>query len=212
MKATIVYDNETSDKALRADWGFSCLIEAYGKTVLFDTGGSGAILLGNMGILGIDPHCVDEVFVSHIHFDHIGGLAAILDINDQVTLHAPPLLRGVFHAKEVLYQHEPAQLDEHLYTTGLLGNVEQSLAVPTEKGLVVFVGCSHPGVETILKAAAQFGEPYMLIGGLHGFDEFDLIESLHGICPTHCTEHISDIRTLYPAKYIQGGVGRVIEI
>ena len=48
-------------------------------------------------------------------------------------------------------------------------------------------GCSHSGVGNILKAASQFGKPYALIGGLHGFSDFDLVKDLTLICPTHCT-------------------------
>jgi len=174
MKITIIYDNETSDKALKSDWGFSCLIEAYGRKILFDTGGSGSILLKNMDTLGIDPLSIGEVFISHIHFDHIGGLSAFLDVNDNITLYAPSTLRGVFHVKEIIYKDKPAELHEHFYTTGLLEDMEQSLGIETEKGLVVIVGCSHPGVGKILKVVKTFGEPYALIGGLHDFEEFNL--------------------------------------
>ena len=55
MKATIIYDNTAFRKDLRADWGFSALIETNGKKILFDTGGSGSILLSNMTKLEIPP-------------------------------------------------------------------------------------------------------------------------------------------------------------
>lgn len=50
--------------------------------------------------------------------------------------------------------------------------------IKTEKGLVVIVGCSHPGVKNILKVASKFGDPKVIIGGLHGFRDFDLIRGL----------------------------------
>ncbi len=75
LKITIIYDNTAWLKALPADWGFACLVEARGKKVLFDTGAKGPLLLGNMQALQIDPLEVDTVFISHNHWDHTGGLA-----------------------------------------------------------------------------------------------------------------------------------------
>ncbi len=42
MKVTIVYDNETWQPGLEADWGFACLVEVEGRRWLFDTGAKGA--------------------------------------------------------------------------------------------------------------------------------------------------------------------------
>ena len=38
VKVTIIYDNTAFDKTLEADWEFAALIEAYGRTLLFDAG------------------------------------------------------------------------------------------------------------------------------------------------------------------------------
>jgi len=73
MKITIIYDNETWEEGLKADWGFSCLVEAYDKKILFDTGANGSILLHNMQRLNIDPTIIEEVFISHAH----GGLCQL---------------------------------------------------------------------------------------------------------------------------------------
>ena len=74
------------------------------------------------------------------------------------------------------------------------------------------MGCSHPGVVNILKAASKFGKVYALIGGLHGFNEFDLLKELELICPCHCTQYKSEIKELYPNKCIDGGAGKVISL
>ncbi|MDK2811907.1 MAG: 7,8-dihydropterin-6-yl-methyl-4-(beta-D-ribofuranosyl)aminobenzene 5-phosphate synthase, partial [Petrotoga sp.] len=63
LKVTILYDNTMHDKNLQANWGFSALIEVENAPkILFDTGGSGEILLNNMEKLGVDPSTIDEVF------------------------------------------------------------------------------------------------------------------------------------------------------
>ena len=81
MKITIIYDNTAWEPALTPGWGFACLVETAGQALLFDTGAKGDILLGNMELLGIDPLAIDAVFISHGHWDHIGGLADFLHIH-----------------------------------------------------------------------------------------------------------------------------------
>jgi len=212
MKITILYDNEASIAGLTPDWGFSCLIEAYGRNILFDTGENGKILLNNMKALEVNPLAIEEVFISHSHFDHSGGLSELLNINNKVTIYAPTMLRGIHRAKDVIYVEQPITIHEHFFSTGCLSDIEQSLVIETDKGLVIIVGCSHPGVKNILKAASHYGKPYALIGGFHGFDDYPKIANLAIICPTHCTAHKTEIKSLYPDKYISGGVGTIITI
>ena len=211
MKITIVYDNEVYRKGLKPDWGFSCFIEAYGKKLLFDTGANGLILLENMKVLDINPASVEEIFISHDHYDHVGGLSDFLKINP-VRVYVPSSYREQGHAKDIIKIKETIEIHEKFYSTGELENIEQSLAIKTEEGLVIIVGCSHPGVGNILKAASQYGKPNAIIGGLHGFEDFDLIKDLELVCPTHCTQFKSEIKSLYPEKCVEGGAGKVIEI
>lgn len=213
MRITIIYDNTAYEKNLESDWGFSCLVEAKDTPkILFDTGGNGKILLSNMNKLGIDPDSIDEIFISHSHYDHTGGLSDFLSENKDVRLYVPVSLSGYQVEGDLVTIEEAQRIHKNIFSTGVISGIEQSLVLKTEKGLVAIVGCSHPGVGNILESASQFGEPYALIGGLHGFSEFDLIEDLELICPTHCTQHISEIKSRYPEKYIEGGAGRKIEI
>jgi 7,8-dihydropterin-6-yl-methyl-4-(beta-D-ribofuranosyl)aminobenzene 5'-phosphate synthase len=212
MKTTILYDNTVFQAGLKSDWGFSCLVEAHNRTILFDTGSNGSILLENMNKLDIDASSIDEVFISHAHFDHIGGLSAFLNENNKVKIYVPLSLRGIRDAKEIIYVDKPIMLHENIFSTGELDHIEQSMVVKTDKGLVLVVGCSHPKMEDILKAAEQFGKVYAIIGGLHGFNKFELFKELRLICPTHCTQHIAEIKSMYPEKYIEGGAGKIIEI
>jgi len=211
MKTTIIYDNTVFRKDLRADWGFSALVEAKGKKHLFDTGGSGSILLSNMKKLKIIPKDIDEVFISHSHFDHTGGLSAFLDQNNEVRVWVPSSFRGVKNAKEVIEIENSRKLYEGIYSTGQLDGIEQSLCIETQKGIVIVAGCSHPRMEDILAAASQFGRVYGIIGGLHG-NRPESLKSLDLICATHCTQYKKEIKSLYPGKYIEGGAGKVIEI
>ena len=217
MKITIIYDNTAFRKDLQADWGFSALVEVPNLDksekkfvrILFDTGGDGKILLSNMGKLGIDPASIDEIFISHPHLDHIGGLDEFLKINPNIDRIYVPSSIGV--ENEVILKN-PLKIHKNVFSTGELDGIEQSMGVITEKGIVLIVGCSHPKMSHILDTARQFGNLYGIIGGLHGFSQFELFKGLKLICPTHCTQHKRELKELYPQEYIEGGAGKIIII
>ncbi len=213
MRVTIIYDNETSREDLRADWGFSCLVEAYGRRILFDTGAKGTILLGNMKRLDIEPSSIGAVFISHADWDHTGGLFDFLKKNSAVTLYIPPSYRTPpDSAREVIVVKGTMKISEGIFSTGELRGIEQALVVTTDRGPVIITGCSHPGVGDIIEAASTHGKPYALIGGFHGSKEFERLEGIDVICPTHCTEFKAEIAARYPDACIEGGAGRIIDI
>jgi len=211
MKVTIIYDNTTSRTDLEADWGFSALVKIKERKILFDTGANGRILLSNMQKLKINPKEIKDVFISHLHRDHTGGLSFFLRLNNQVRLWVPSYFSEAKDTRETIEVKKPTKLYEGIYSTGELEGIEQSLCVETEKGIVIIAGCSHPKMEHVLQVASQFGKVYGIIGGLHGTRPESLKE-LDLICPTHCTQYKSEIKSLYPEKYVEGGAGRVIEI
>lgn len=212
MKLTIIYDNEAYTDNLKSDWGFSALLETEdGPKILFDTGTEGEILLSNMEELGIDPDSIDEIFISHPHFDHIGGLDEFLSENRKIDLYVPANFEAPKVGGEVVKIREPQKIHEKIFSTGLLEGIEQSLLVETEHGLAIVAGCSHPSMKKIIDSASQFGEPYAIIGGLHGTGP-EPLKGLEMICATHCTKMKDEIRKNYPNQYIEGEAGRVIEL
>lgn len=56
------------------EWGFSALIELDGKKILFDTGSRENTVLNNAKELNIDLNGIENVYLSHNHKDHTGGL------------------------------------------------------------------------------------------------------------------------------------------
>jgi 7,8-dihydropterin-6-yl-methyl-4-(beta-D-ribofuranosyl)aminobenzene 5'-phosphate synthase len=213
MKATLIYDNEVYKRGLQADWGFSSLIEVENTPkILFDTGANGSILLSNMEKLDIDPKSIEEVFISHAHWDHIGGLSDFLKVNNNVKVYIPKTCSKPSGAKEVIVVKNALKIHNNVFSTGELDGIEQSLCIKTNKGIVLIVGCSHPKMAHILKAASEFGKVYAIIGGLHGFREFELFRNLELICPCHCTQYKQEIFSLYSDRCIEGGAGRIIEV
>lgn len=211
MKVTIVYDNTTNKPNLIEDWGWSCFIETNERKILFDTGGNGKILIENLITMNIDPKTIDDIVISHPDFDHIGGLSTLLNMNQTAKIHIPISFKGIRYPNEVISYDEPTNLYEYIFITGELGKQEQSLAINTEKGLVLIIGCGHPGVGKIIDSISQFGNVHTIIGGLHGFEEFKVLENIEKVCPSHCTKYKNKIKSLYPEKYIEGGVGEVFE-
>jgi 7,8-dihydropterin-6-yl-methyl-4-(beta-D-ribofuranosyl)aminobenzene 5'-phosphate synthase len=59
------------------EWGFSALVEADGRRLLFDTGARPDTVLHNASVLGVDLADVTDVILSHNHGDHTGGLLTL---------------------------------------------------------------------------------------------------------------------------------------
>jgi 7,8-dihydropterin-6-yl-methyl-4-(beta-D-ribofuranosyl)aminobenzene 5'-phosphate synthase len=59
------------------EWGYSALVEVDGHKILYDTGLSADLVLRNAKALKIDLSGVEDVVLSHNHYDHVGGLMAL---------------------------------------------------------------------------------------------------------------------------------------
>jgi len=89
VRVTIVFDNNEYDPRLQTGWGFACWLEYGDHVLLFDTGGSGAILLNNMAKLRMDPQRIEIVVLSHDHGDHTYSLADLLSVHGDLAAYMP---------------------------------------------------------------------------------------------------------------------------
>lgn len=233
-KVTILYDNYVFAEGTKSDWGFSCLVEGYEKTILFDTGAKPDILMGNISKSGVDLKQVDVIVLSHNHWDHTGGLSEVLKSNHDVTVYVPQSFPDEFletvkkTGAEIKRVAEPVELCNDVFLTGeITGPVnEQSLILNTGKGGVVITGCSHPGIVKIVEKSGAIlkKDIFLTFGGFHLMRHSDedvgtIIRELRDLglvrCgATHCTgdNAIGLFRSAFGENFVEMGTGNVIEI
>lgn len=220
MKITVVYDNN-AEEGLNPGWGFSCLVEG-DKNIIFDCGDRGIPLLENMKKLGIDPASIDIIVLSHDHWDHTGGITDLLRETGHIRVLVPAsfsektkkIIRG---KAEMIEIKGPQKISDKTYTTGELPGgegypKEQSFIIKTRKGLIVIVGCAHPGLKRIIKSAEKMGKIYMIMGGFHKFSDFGLLKEIDVLSPCHCTNYVKEIRETYPDNFREIKAGSVISV
>ncbi|MDO9545715.1 MAG: MBL fold metallo-hydrolase [Pelolinea sp.] len=86
---TCVVDNSAKDGTrLKTEHGLAFWIQTDDGTALFDTGQTAGVLSDNMAVLCLDANHIDALAISHAHFDHTGGLEAILPKNANLIVYA----------------------------------------------------------------------------------------------------------------------------
>jgi len=183
-------DWHSSSPDLRGEMGVSYLIETDEHRILFDVGQntlqeSPSPLEHNMRALGVSIDSIDTVFISHNHFDHVGGRQNQKDRTFSIGLgHVPlPNARAFvpipmsYPGLSPIHSAEPTLIGNGVASTGTVPRQlvfgwidEQALVVHVaERGAVLIVGCGHQTIPRLLERYDQvFSEPlYGIIGGLH---------------------------------------------
>lgn len=238
VRITTVVDNNVWKEGLASSWGLSFCVEAFTNdkrhTVLMDTSGSFQIFFRNAAKLGLNLSEVEAILISHWHGDHCGALSQVLSLlKPQTMVYVPS--ENFFGLREIRGAggipwicHKPIEFVDGMMSTGEVpgGLSEHSLLVNVKnKGLVVLVGCSHPGIINILKCAQKVSgvdKIHAVIGGFHissvsgGMRVGEFIRELDVklVSPCHCTSNDAKhgIAKILDERCVKNGSGKIISI
>jgi 7,8-dihydropterin-6-yl-methyl-4-(beta-D-ribofuranosyl)aminobenzene 5'-phosphate synthase len=230
----MIYNNTGSNPAYKKEWGLAIWFEEKGRAVLFDTGGNPDTLWKNMETAGSDLSKLTAIIISHKHWDHTRGLDLILE----KTAHKPMVYFPASDADEFSSIHPKASINRvtgalsiagRLSTTGemegSLGNdvlYEQSVLLTCNNQVVVFTGCAHPGIVSIVertRALHPDKEIALLAGGFHLLDctaeQLQEISvtlermKVKQIAPSHCTgeKAIGWLRRTWQERFVEFHIG-----
>ena len=107
---------------------------------------------------------------------------------------------------------------------GTLELRELSLAISTSEGLVIVVGCSHPGIDKIVESATAINpRVHLIAGGFHlvvasDSDIEKIVTALHDrfkveyVAPGHCTGEpaFAALKKAFGDHYIYAGLGTTL--
>jgi 7,8-dihydropterin-6-yl-methyl-4-(beta-D-ribofuranosyl)aminobenzene 5'-phosphate synthase len=91
LQIQILVENTTPLPGLIGEYGFSALVSADDKKILFDTGSADAVLK-NSKALGIDLSTLDALVISHGHFDHTGAVLTVAAMNPGLPVYGHPAM------------------------------------------------------------------------------------------------------------------------
>ncbi len=126
ITVTTLIDNTTLG-SLQSEHGLSLWLEYDDKRVLFDTGQTD-LIVRNAGLLGVNLADIDAIVISHGHYDHTGGLKAVLDIAPKAILYLhPEALRPKF-----------SQKDNRTRMIGMPDTAKETIRVLADHGKVIW--------------------------------------------------------------------------
>ena len=225
VRLVVLNDNEPGPGLLN-EWGWSLYIDGP-STILFDADTDYRVIEYNASQLGVDLSRLDYAVLSHWHRDHYGGFPAVARMKPKLRVYAPPgpsfrlerLGLQVVTVKSALILEGGVVILPPLYAENV-DLYEIALSIPSRRGRILVVGCSHPGVDKLAEQHLQVigEEPYMVIGGFHSPPR-RVLDRLAGlvrgpICAAHCSgdEAKEYIAREYREKACNVRTGSVIEV
>ncbi len=235
LEIRVIYDNTSARSGVKEDWGYSAVVTFRGRRLLFDSGTKPELFLENLAKLQVAPQSIEKAMISHEHVDHRNGIYLLWPLHKSLPVHfLESFEKPAWQAAEQIGMKPvavtgPQELLPGMWTSGTIeGNPnEQSLSIETSKGLVMMVGCSHPGIVKMVKtveAQRRRESIRLLIGGFHMYQQdreriLGQIAELRGlkvggIRPAHCTGELAHglFKAEWKESYGTAGAGNVITL
>ena len=154
VQVTILSSNLANGPTI-GEWGFSALVEADGRCILFDAGRYPDTVIKNAEVLNIDLSCVTDVVLSHFHFDHNSGLLPLIK-----TLHdeTSAAIRRV-HVAEGFFSSRRPTMKPGTFPTCMDGEQECNLMIALRADI------EGEGVEFVVHSEATEILPSVWISG-----------------------------------------------
>ncbi len=222
LTMTVLNDN-VGTEGLKNEWGWSVLLESEKWRILFDADTSPEVMEHNTRVMGVELKTLDYAFLSHYHRDHYGGFEYVGKVRRGLKIFVPPRDTHFLETwgLEQIEVEKPSQIVEDVWSTGPMGFVrEQAMGIKVDSlGLVVVVGCSHPGVDSMAyRLKTLTGEDiFLVIGGFHSPSRRrldNLAAFSKYISPAHCSgeEAKRYVREKYPGKYMEVRTGSRVKL
>ena len=233
LEIRVIYDNTSARSDVQADWGFAAVVTLRERRVLFDSGTKPELFLTNLEKMEVDPSSITQAVISHQHPDHRNGIYKLFPLHPSIRIH---FLKAFY---EKAYEEAtavgmtpnrvtgPFEVEPGVYSTGMIAGdpPEQSLAVETSKGIVLLVGCGHPGVVNIVETVERqrgVDSIRLVLGGFHMLRQNeDEINSkiaklkqlnVRRVMPAHCSGDLAKrlFQEAYGVNFETLGAGKVV--
>jgi 7,8-dihydropterin-6-yl-methyl-4-(beta-D-ribofuranosyl)aminobenzene 5'-phosphate synthase len=121
-------------------------VEELDKTIIFDAGRYDDIFLSNLSKLNVDLNRIDELFLSHDHPDHIGGVMKVLDARPDIDVSLVESFPWGFkkavskRGGHVSETDHPCTVSRNCFSTGEMTSAvknERALKIPTDQGAII---------------------------------------------------------------------------